>query len=413
MANELVLYEVEQDVESLNSLTSESKNIKRITFDFSSHKLLTQNNISHSILENYVSEDEKIIIDNFSVELTSNWHKLEIFKKCLEINDVNIGFMLEFELHPYFFNIVKKFIGILNILKQEKPKKIFCSSLGNFLKNLIDEKTQLIIVPSENTDKLFYDSIELQLPYISKIGTINLSRKKFNQIKGVAEDFSQLLFRIKPNFAELNKRKNILLLDFNPERYEHLLLELSKLNHNIILLNQRRPAVWNKNSLKIIRKTNTFVINLNNFSNKSEIKKIDLLKQSFLKNLHNIPLDDEEITQFFSIQQRTFWNIIKDNFLNLIEARVQEIITKTVLVDSLLNEIPINLIVEWAHVPAEEKLFLKKAYKNNIPTIFLQHGLFAITRNSSKYKHLQPYIPSLHSKMIVWGEPTQNEIKGI
>ena len=54
MTNELVLYEGEQDVKSLNSLTSESKNIKRITFDFSSHKLLTQNNISHSILENYI-----------------------------------------------------------------------------------------------------------------------------------------------------------------------------------------------------------------------------------------------------------------------------------------------------------------------------------------------------------------------
>jgi len=413
MTNELVLYEGEQDVKSLNSLTSESKNIKRITFDFSSHKLLTQNNISHSILENYISEDEKTVIDNFSVELTSNWHKLEIFKKCLEINDINIGFLLEFELLPYFLKIVKKFFGILNILKQEKPKKIFCSSLGNFLKNLIGEKTQLIVVPSKNTDKLFYDSIELQLPYISKIGTINLSRKKFNQIKGITEDLSQLLFRIKPNSAELNKRKNILLLDFNPERYEYLLLELSKLNHNIILLNQRRPAAWNKNSLKIIRKTNTFVINLNNFSNKSEIKKINLLKQSFLKNLQNIPLDNEEITQFFSIQQRTFWNIIKDNFLNLIEARAQEIITKTVLVDSLLNEIPIDLIVEWAHVPAEEKLFLKKAYKNNIPTIFLQHGQYAITRNSLKYKHLQPHIPSLHSKMIVWGEPTKNEIKGI
>ena len=53
MTNELVLYEGEQDVKSLNSLTSESKNIKRIAFDFSSHKLLTQNNISHSILENY------------------------------------------------------------------------------------------------------------------------------------------------------------------------------------------------------------------------------------------------------------------------------------------------------------------------------------------------------------------------
>ena len=125
MTNELVIYEGEQDVKSLNSLTSESKNIKRITFDFSSHKLLTQNNISHSILENYISEYEKTVIDNFSVELTSNWHKLEIFKKCLEINDINIGFLLESELLLYFFKIVKKFFGILNILKQEKPKKIF------------------------------------------------------------------------------------------------------------------------------------------------------------------------------------------------------------------------------------------------------------------------------------------------
>ena len=79
----------------------------------------------------------------------------------------------------------------------------------------------------------------------------------------------------------------------------------------------------------------------------------------------------------------------------------------------MLNEIPIDSIVEWAHVPAEEKLILKKAYKNNIPTIFLQHGIFPLTKNSLKYKHLAPYMPSLHSKMIVWGESTQNEIKGI
>ena len=35
----------------------------------------------------------------------------------------------------------------------------------------------------------------------------------------------------------------------------------------------------------------------------------------------------------------------------------------------MLNKIPIDLIIEWAHVPAEEKLLLKRAYKNNIPTI--------------------------------------------
>ena len=79
MTDELILYDDQSDVHSLESIDESTKNHKRIAFDFSSHKLLSQNNISHSILENYVSEDEKIIIDNFSVELTSNWHKLEIF----------------------------------------------------------------------------------------------------------------------------------------------------------------------------------------------------------------------------------------------------------------------------------------------------------------------------------------------
>ena len=111
MTDELILYDGQSDVQSLKSIDQSTKNHQRITFDFSSHKLLTQNNISHSILENYVSEDEKTVIDNFSVELTSNWHKLEIFKKCLEINDINIGFLLEFELLPYFLKIVKKSEG--------------------------------------------------------------------------------------------------------------------------------------------------------------------------------------------------------------------------------------------------------------------------------------------------------------
>ncbi len=147
MTDEIVFYENEQDVKSLNSLTSEFKNIKRIAFDFSSHKLLMQNNSSHSILEDYISEDEKTVIDDFSIELTTNWYNLEIFRKCLEINDINVGFLLEHELLLYFFKIVKRFVGILNILKQEKPKKIFCSSLGDFLKNVIDEKIELVVIP--------------------------------------------------------------------------------------------------------------------------------------------------------------------------------------------------------------------------------------------------------------------------
>ena len=96
MTNELVIYEGEQDVKSLNSLTSESKNIKRITFDFSSHKLLTQNNISHSILENYISNN----LSNKRVILLGDFNDLLI--DTYNVFDPFLGNPANYEFGDYY-----------------------------------------------------------------------------------------------------------------------------------------------------------------------------------------------------------------------------------------------------------------------------------------------------------------------
>jgi hypothetical protein len=91
----------------------------------------------------------------------------------------------------------------------------------------------------------------------------SISRIFYNKIKSISDKITSLLFNFNPNKNSI--KKNILLLDFNPIPYESLLKQLSKLDKNIILLNQRRPAIWNLKSLLIMKKLNCKIFNLNFF----------------------------------------------------------------------------------------------------------------------------------------------------
>ncbi len=45
----------------------------------------------------------------------------------LEYNGVNLGSLLEIELIGYFFEYIKRIIGIHKIIKKESPKIVFTS----------------------------------------------------------------------------------------------------------------------------------------------------------------------------------------------------------------------------------------------------------------------------------------------
>ena len=414
MTEELIFYDDISDINSLESIPKSNNNHKKIAFNFGSHKALNEKNLSHEIIENYIPNIEQKKIDELSVFFTTTWYKQNSFKNFIENNPVNVGFLLEFELLAYFFKITKKIFSILNIIQRENPKKITCSSLSNLVEGLIDKDIQLVKIPYENSEKLFYDSIEFSIPVLNKFGKTKISRKNYLQIKSLIESTTSFLFNTKPNFKNNTQQKNILLLDFNPEKYKFFLFALSKLNCNIILLNQRRPAIWNRDSLKIIQETKCSVLNLSDFIPKSQIEINESINEENKKLIQKIQVaKTDDLIEFFTIKNKSFWNIIQKNFLNLLESRSKEILLKSSQIDSLFNNTKLDLIVEWAHVPYEEKLMLEKSSKNGIPSIFLQHGLYAINNIFSKYKTLQPYVPSLNSKMIVWGNSTKDDVISI
>ena len=48
-------------------------------------------------------------------------------------------------------------------------------------------------------------------------------------------------------------KDSILLLEFNTKLYEDFLKSFKISDKNIIILNQRRPSIWNIETLKIIK----------------------------------------------------------------------------------------------------------------------------------------------------------------
>ena len=111
----LIIVEGNSDIESLKNDFTDSNNTKIISFDFNAHKSLSNSNISHCLMEDYISKEDENKIDELSVEFTSNWYKSKNISKFLEYQNLNVGFIIENEMIPYFFNFIKRIIGIKKI----------------------------------------------------------------------------------------------------------------------------------------------------------------------------------------------------------------------------------------------------------------------------------------------------------
>ena len=107
-----------------------------ITFDFYSHKSLSEKKIEHNYVEDYFNEKDKKQIDDLALKLGTNWYKDKTIEKILNYDGLNLGTLLELEMPSYFFKHLKIIMGIKKIIEKENPKKIISYSLNNYLKHI-------------------------------------------------------------------------------------------------------------------------------------------------------------------------------------------------------------------------------------------------------------------------------------
>ena len=402
--NEIILVKGKMNLGSLKK-ESIKNDTTIIAFDYSSHKLLNELNIKHEIVEKYFFEKDISFINDFSIELTKSWYKNEKISKFLEYKKINLGSLLELELTSYFFTHLKKIIGLKNILEIEKPTSIKSYGLRKYVESICkDENIKLQFVNEDEEEELFFDKIEIPINLLFLKKKLSISRTNYFRIKECFDKICNLFFKIDPKKDFLKNNKSILLLDFNTKLYQDFIKSFKNSDTNIILLNQRKPAIWDFESLKIIRDSNCRVLFMKKFENaETKMKKLKD-KDKLNENLDSLWKNEETLKKIFSINNDSFWDIIQNNFKKIISDRFNESITRLVLLNEVFDQLKIRLILDWAHTGVEEKEIGFFANNSKIPIYCLQHGIMTLNPSFEKYHHLMPVLPSNNSTMCIWGK---------
>ena len=407
MKNSIIFLEGNIDKKLINKITNDYSSSQIFTLDYTSHKKLESLSLSHDLSDDELSDSDKKEIDMIVTNLASNWHKK--FESNLSFHNIILPIMIETEMVLFLSSLYIKIFSIDKILKKFKPNSVLSSSTINdyVKKQCVSSHLPCETVEITKETELLFDKINLKFNIFGFPISLNISRKKFLRIK---EIFEKILYRILiTDLTSPNKQNSIVLLDFNTVQYEELLYELSKLHKNVILINQRRPAIWNWKSLQIIRNSKLKVFNLNKFQTQYQ-KIINESIKNFKINFDNIFDNETQLENIFSINQISFWSSIQNSFKKICYSRFSESITRIILFEKFFTNFKTSIILEWAETGQEEKDCLYVSKNFNIPSIMLQHARMPISSMWKPFGKFLGYFtdPLLSTKQAVWGDSTQN-----
>ena len=337
----------------------ENKNIKKFSFNLDIHEFLKSKKIEHEMADDILDENERLQIFDKMIEFRE-WHS-KIKSDDYEIEGINLLKMLDSQEFGSF--LIPKLINLITIkriIENEKPKKIIATtSLSEMIKVIIKNyDIELEFFKNEPKELMFWDIITIKFN-IGKIPIkFNISRNTYLKIKTYFENFLGFIFSFWYNPINY-KKKSLVFLEFNPEFFSKIFTSLKNYDGDIILVNQRRSAVWGRNSLNIIRKSNCKILKIDNIKNNSEKDKINLLVNQFSKKIHNLFNNSTFFENFFIIENISFWELIKETLEKKYSQRLFSYISMIFNVKYFFNNSDVKCIVHLNEVGETEKSFLE------------------------------------------------------
>jgi hypothetical protein len=397
------ILDTKEDILEFQELIKEKTNNKIIASSIESHQYLKKIGIIHDLVDDYFTKFDYRKIDTTTNNFTLNWYKQE--GKKLEFNGLQIGYVSESQMHQFFLQVVRRFFCVKIIIDKIKPKKIFVGSLSSLAKTITkNDKIEIIEKIMKKEIDLELDKLEIPLPFIKSHG-LKISRKNYFRLKNFIEKIIVSTSKL-PN----DSKKSILILDLNPVYFPDLLAKLAKNFDDIFLLNQRRPAIWNLESLRLVKKGNYKVLRLENFNDDSIETKITKKQAEFIEKVNYVKTKSE-FNEFFKIENIDLWEIIKEDFIEIIKNLGKDMIHKNILIQELLHKLKISMVFEWAYTGFEERIVNHEADKKKKPIVFLQHSIIAENSKYDDFLPFQPTLPQNNDRVAVYGNEISEFIK--
>jgi len=399
-SNVIVLFDSTSDIDQLKDLVKQKKNLVIITFDYESHKTMLQNKIQHQISDDYLKENDLQMIQNSSYAISEWFNKPEI-ADLLDYDGINLGQLYQVEFHYLIVPFLKKFVELIKIFDKYREDNYLASkTLYNMILTFTISTTKFKN-DYENSNEFLYDSVKIPLKIGNRSTRISLSRSSYLKLKQVSEKIIHILFQPKQHFSN---NKSILLVEFDPTRYDRIFSLMTKTLLKFIFFNRRRPAIWNYKSFSIMRKSGCSIIT------DSEIVD-DYLKNSIKNNILRFQQKIESLSNqqnffksFFLINGYSFWEILKPAFMELTKKRIHEAIQEIDLTKRLLEKYKFSSILVWSEIGFNEQIMIKLAKRINIPVVLIQHGLYYDTSQAYEFNKLAGIFPFNSSKFVVWGK---------
>jgi len=366
--------------------------------DYKSLNILKNNEIKFNLIDNFLNDDDR---KELFQTCRNIWSKFtNISKKELEYNNFNVLQAIDRnEVQEYLMELYSISLIIKKIIDKFSPKVIFApKSIIEMIKQQA-YNIKLIEIYDDQEEELSFDYVNVR----KKIGIIKInskiSRNQFKMIKNFLQIFNKITYW-NNNFD--NNLKKILLLEFDPELYENLIIQIRKCGCIPILVNFRKPAISSIASLNFLKRTQSVIFNpkmlgineneLNNAAKKICPKIIDFIKQnnSFFE---------------FNIYELKLSSIIKKRIIRILEERLDEYI-KQINYFKLLDERNDIVSSISLNLSGESEMIFSKI-KKNIPLILLQHG-FSNYHDFNSYSDTLDDYDLLREKIATWGNSVQD-----
>ena len=401
MTSNIVLIENISDFNSIPKQIIENKKFKKFTFNFDVHEFLETKNIEHEMADNMLNESERFQIFD-KIILFREWYS-KIKSDDYKIEGMNLLKMLDSQEFSSF--LTPKLIYLMTIkqiIEKENPKKIITTtSLSKVARSIIkNDSIEIEVFKNEFKELMFWDRITIKFN-VGKIPIkFNISKNSYVKIKTLFEKFLGFIFNFW-YYPKNSKKKSLVFLEFNPELFANIFKSLKNYDGDIILVNQRRSAVWGRTSLGFIRKFNCKILKIDNVKNKNEKEKISLLVTEYSKKIENLFNNHTFFESFFTINGISFWELIKETLSQKYSQRLFLYISMIQNVKNFYDNSDVRCIIHLNEIGETEKSFLE--FKKNIPSILLEHGFTERIEKTKRYDILSDY-PNFNDKIAVWGE---------
>ena len=405
MSNTIILVNDLYDINSIEK--QELENSKVFSFSIEGHKNLEKQGISHQIAENYLSENERLKVFDIVVSF-HEWYKEKNEFKELEYDGINLlGLLDTVEFHTYLMEEIINFFTTKKIIEKEKPDKIITTEKFSEIIKILNQKNhiELKINHRQFSKKLQWEEITIKQNIGNFPISFTISRSKYYEIKHIWEKIVCSIFNLWFNFKKSNQ-KTILFLEFYPPLYKELILKLQKNGFNIIFLNRRKPAVFDFKSIKLLRRSGGKIINYDDLLNAKQKTQIELIIDVYLKKLDNIFSNNHVISNIFSVDGYSLWNILKEKLIENYKTRIGEYLFLLITTKKIFEQINISCILTLNEIGETEKSTLA-ANKNQIPSIVLEHGFSTFFPDTARFNILASY-PNFKDKIAVWSTSKKN-----